>query len=66
MRRRSRSDSSPPGYEACLDGSASPDRGASHWLLVDGDRNRAWVVIQGIGRTIVRRQRFHTRADADA
>ena len=51
-------------HEVCLDASARrPERGPSHWLLVDGDRNCAWVVTQGLGRSIVRMQRFHTRAD---
>jgi hypothetical protein len=51
-------------HEVCLDGAVSPEMGPAHWLLVDGERNRAWVVIQGLGRTIVRRQRFHTPSDA--
>ena len=51
-------------HEVCLDASARrPELGPSHWLLVDGDRNCAWVVTRGLGRSIVRMQRFHTRAD---
>jgi hypothetical protein len=38
--------------------------GSSHWQLVDDDRNCAWVVTHGLGRAIVRMQRFHTSADA--
>jgi hypothetical protein len=51
-------------HELCLDASARrPELGPSHWLLVDGDRNCAWVVTRGLGQSIVRMQRFHTRAD---
>jgi len=28
-----------------VDGSVSAERGPAHWLLVDRDRNRAWVAI---------------------
>jgi hypothetical protein len=51
-------------HKVCLDASARPpEMGPSHWLLVDSDHNCAWVGIQGLGRTIVRRQHFHTGAD---
>ncbi len=42
----------------------SPEKGPARWLLVDSDQNRAWVVIQGLRRTIVRMQRFHTGSEA--
>lgn len=52
-------------HEVCLGaGARRTELGPSHWLLVDRNRNRAWVVTHGLGRAIVRMQRFHTSADA--
>jgi hypothetical protein len=47
------------------DGSAAPpsERVIGHWLLIDGAQNRAWVVVRGLARIIVRQQRLEPVID---
>jgi len=32
------------------------DLGPRYWLIIDGEENRAWAVIHGLGRKVLRRQ----------
>ncbi len=39
------------------------DLGLRYWLIVDGEENRAWALIHGLGRKVLRRQQLEPTRD---